>query len=129
MRIALATLALALASPAAAADRYSGHYQRTCGDLVCELRMLPAGRDSWHLKWTATDPRDYSLTPVCQFETEVELGSAAIGGTTVEGIAVGRSNGRPFGVFDLDPGRVSISSSWEACAGLAPKGVYETVGD
>ncbi len=129
MRLILATLLLACAMPAAAADRYSGHYQRECGPHVCELRMLPSGRDSWHLKWTATDPRDHTLTPVCEFETEVELGSAVVGGTTVTGIAVGEAQGRPFGVFDLDPGRVSISSSWEACTGLAPKGIYESVGD
>ena len=129
MRYLIATLSLALVAPAAAADRYSGHYQRECGDLVCELRMLPSGRDVWHLKWTATDPADFSLTPVCEFETEVELGSARMGPSIVEGIAVGWVGGRPFGVFDLDPGRVSISAGWEACAGLAPKGIYESVGD
>ncbi|WP_279483210.1 hypothetical protein [Aureimonas sp. SK2] len=125
----LATLTLALVSPAAAADRYSGHYQRECGKLVCELRMLPAGRDSWHLRWTATDPRDFSLTPVCELETEVELGAARMGPAVVEGVAVGRVQEHAFAVFDLDPGRVSISSTWEACAGLAPKGIYESVGD
>ncbi|ALN73071.1 hypothetical protein [Aureimonas sp. AU20] len=129
MRLILATLSLALVTPAAAADRYSGHYQRECDDLVCELRMLPAGRDAWHLRWTATDPTDFSLTPVCEFETEVELGIATIGGAIVRGIAVGKAAGRPFGVFDLDPGRVSVSAGWEACAGMGPKGVYESVRD
>lgn len=130
MQMILAALVATCAFPAAAAeDRYSGHYQRECGTLVCELRMLPAGSDVWHLRWTATDPKDFSLTPKCEFETEVELGSAEMGGITVEGIAVGRHDGKPFGVFDLDPGRVSISSQWEACRGLPPKGVYRSMGD
>jgi hypothetical protein len=119
---ATAALFLACILPASAEDRYAGTYERSCGeDLRCELTMT-AKPGGWHVAWKAARPSDKS--EVCSFETDASLGSAMLGPVPVSGIAVGRWQGRPFGVFDLDPGRVSFSASWEACPGAAPKGVY-----
>ncbi|GGD28903.1 hypothetical protein [Aureimonas glaciei] len=130
MRIALATLLLACISlPSHAEDRYSGHYSAGCGQLVCELDIRPAGK-GWSVRWTASDPTRLDAVPVCSFKTTAELGSAAMGPAgVVSGIAVGQVRGRPFGLFDLAPGRVSWSSSWQACEGVAPKAIYEAFGD
>ena len=116
MRLALATLMLACAIPAAhAGDRYSGRYSAECGSLVCELDIRPKG-EGWSVTWTASDPRVLDAKPVCSFKATAELGSAAMGAAgVVSGIAVGTVRGQAFGIFDLAPGRVSWSSSWPAC--------------
>ncbi|WP_294640408.1 hypothetical protein [uncultured Aureimonas sp.] len=134
MRSILAAFSLALSIHAAeAANRYSGRYSGACGDLACELDVTPAGPDRWTVRWTATDPADpadHSLRVLCDFRTTVELGSAVLGPAgVVDGVAVGRHHGRPFALFDLDPGRVSWSSSWEACPGIRPKAIYTAFGD
>ncbi|GGE00583.1 hypothetical protein GCM10011390_19230 [Aureimonas endophytica] len=132
MRIALATLLLVSTTPIAAhaePDRYSGRYSAECGDLVCELDIVPRS-GGWTIRWTATDPTVLDAVPACSFTTTAELGSAVMGPAgVVSGIAVGEWKGRPFGIFDLEPGRVSWSSSWEACPGVAPKRIYEAYGD
>ncbi|WP_152047942.1 hypothetical protein [Aureimonas psammosilenae] len=134
MRLILATLPLVLATaPIAAADepdRYSGRYAAPCGDLlVCELDIRPA-RGGWTIRWTAIDQRDHDLKPKCSFTVKAEIGSAAMGATgVVTGIAVGTVRGKPFGLFDLGDGRVSWSSTWYACRGIAPKGIYSLFGD
>lgn len=130
MRYSMAIFALVLTiSAAAAADRYTGRYSGACGELVCELDVSPAGRDRWTVHWTATDLTDRDLRVLCELRTTVSIGSATIGSMQVDGIAVGRHRGRPFGLFDLDPGRVSWSSGWEACPGIGPKGIYDALGD
>ena len=132
MRALLATRSLVLTAPIAAhaePDRYSGRYVSECGDLVCKLDVAPT-RGGWTVRWTATDPQILDAAPACAFTTTAELGSARLGPAgVVYGIAVGEWRGKPFGLFDLEPGRVSWSSSWEACPGIAPKGVYASFGD
>ncbi|WP_062236524.1 hypothetical protein [Aureimonas sp. N4] len=132
MRLALATLPLVLATmpiATAAEDRYAGRYSAPCGDLVCELDVQPR-RGGWQIRWTASDPRVLDAEPVCAFTTTAELGSAEMGAAgRVDGIAVGEWRGKPFGIFDIGDGRVSWSSSWEACPGIAPKAVYAAFGD
>lgn len=129
MRAVLAILMLVATTPIAdAADRYSGRYSTACGTLVCELAIAPI-RGGWTVRWSASDPRVLDAEPICGFETTAELGSARMGPAgVVEGIAVGRVKGQPFGLFDLGDGRVSWSSSWAAC-GIAPKGIYSAFGD
>ncbi|GGD87956.1 hypothetical protein GCM10011390_03400 [Aureimonas endophytica] len=131
MRAALAALSLVLATcPTIAADRYSGRYSAECGTLVCELDIAPAGRDRWRIRWTATDPTILDARPKCAFSTTARIGAAQLGPAgIIDGIAVGEWRGRPFGLFDIPEGRVSWSSSWQACPGIAPKGIYSEFGD
>ncbi len=130
MRAILATLLCALALPAAADDRYAGRYSADCGRLVCELTIQLSAPDAWRVLWAAYHPQVLDAEPACAFTTTAEIGSARLGPAgVVEGIAVGKVRGRPFGIFDLDAGRVSWSSAWEACPGVAPKGVYSAFGD
>lgn len=132
MRALLATLMLvSTASIAASAehDRYAGRYSADCAPLVCELDVAPI-RGGWTVRWIASDPRVLDAKPRCAFTTTAAIGSAEMGAVgTVTGIAVGEWRGRPFGIFDLEPGRVSWSSSWEACPGISPKAVYSAFGD
>lgn len=96
---------------------------------VCRLDIQPAGQ-GWSVTWTASDPRVLDARPVCSFKATAEIGSAQMGPAgVVSGIAVGTWKVRPFGIFDLAPGRVLWSSSWEACKGVSPKAVYEVFGD
>ncbi|WP_158871374.1 hypothetical protein [Antarcticirhabdus aurantiaca] len=132
MRAVLATLSLVLALPAAAAadDPYTGRWSGACGDLACELTIEPAGAGRWSVEWTATDPTDFDLLPLCSISTTAAIGTVVLGPVgEVDGIAVGRVKGKPFGIFPLEPGRISWSSTWEACPGIAPKGYYGELGD
>ena len=130
MRIAAAALLLAfISAPSHAEDRYSGRYSAECGDLVCELDIQPKS-DGWSIEWTASDPTKLNAKSKCSLTTTAEIGSAAMGPAgVVSGIAVGTWKNRPFGLFDLGDGRVSWSSSWTACRGIAPKGIYSLFGD
>ncbi|WP_062233546.1 hypothetical protein [Aureimonas sp. N4] len=132
MRVLLATLLLVLSTPIATAgapDPYTGRYAAECGDLVCDLDIEPR-RGGWTVRWTATDPRLLDAVPKCAFTATAKIGSAAMGPAgRVDGIAVGTVKGKAFGIFDLEPGRVSWSSTWEACPGVSPKAFYSAFGD
>lgn len=82
------------------------------------------------MRWTATDPADHSLRVLCELRTTLELGSVVLGPAgIIDEVAVGRHRGRPFALFDLDPGRISWSGAWEACPGIRPKAIYGSFGD
>jgi hypothetical protein len=129
MRIAVATLLLACAIPAAhAEDRYSGRYAADCGRYVCELDIRPAGQ-GWSVRWTASDPTKLDAEPVCSFKTTAELGSAAMAGRRRDEYCGREGAGAAVRHIRFGAGACQLVVAMAGCPGVSPKSIYEAFGD
>ena len=117
----------ALATPASAADRLTGYYNRECSPThICDLGIKPSGPTSWAVTW---EPFVYSGDgkPLCRREFVVNVGGPA--GVLVDGIAHGRLGGGLVGVLVRGMGRLEVRAEGQGCVGIGMGGFYEAVGD
>ena len=117
----------ALATPAVAADRFTGYYNREGRTRhVCDLRIEQTEPTTWKVVW---EPFIYrgDGRPVCRKEFEVRIGGPA--GVFVDGIAHRRLGGRLVGIVDRGMGRLEVRAEGQGCRRIAMGGTYDAVGD